>query len=224
LLATILSANWAYSNAQGFLWGVSAEKGFSVSASIDVTHPVIGSDYRGFRAKSDFTTYVRMPWLKHHVVALHAGGGMSGGFYPGGPFYIGGFIDFGPQDHALSFITGGGFLYQGGVALRGYPPVAETGAYYMLGNAEYRFPIVNIDRGLSTLPFMLNRISGNVFFDYGSAFDSLETAAFKSGIGAELWVDTTLGYFAAFNFRVGYARGLASGGIDKVYFVAALPY
>jgi len=115
-------------------------------------------------------------------------------------------------------------LIQGGITLRGYPPVIEAGRSYTLGNIEYRFPIVNVDRGPSTLPFFLNRVTGNVFFDYGSAFDQFTDAHFKSGTGAELWFDTTLGYIAAFTFRIGYARGLASGGIDKTYFVAAVPY
>jgi outer membrane protein assembly factor BamA len=222
--ATLMSIGWSYGNAQSFLWGVSAEKGFNVSASLDLSHPVIGSDYRGFRAKADFTTYVAMPWLRHHVVALHAGGGMMGGNFPGGPFYVGGFVDLGPQDQATSFLNGGNFLYQSGFVLRGYPVAVQTGQYYTLAQAEYRFPIVNIDRGPSTVPLMLNRINGNVFFDLGSAFDDPRSASYLSGVGAELWVDTTLGYFAAFNFRVGYARGLAKGGIDKVYFVAAVPY
>ena len=95
---------------------------------------------------------------------------------------------------------------------------------YALGNVEYRFPIINLDRGPSTLPFFLNRITGNVFFDYGSAFDELGAALPKSGTGAELWFDTTLGYVAAFTFRIGYAKGLAFGGIDKTYFVAAVPF
>jgi hypothetical protein len=29
---------------------------------------------------------------------------------------------------------------------------------------------------------------------------------------------------APFTWRLGYAKGLASGAIDKVYFVAALPF
>jgi hypothetical protein len=74
------------------------------------------------------------------------------------------------------------------------------------------------------LPFFLNRITGNVFFDYGSAFDVFADAKFKSGVGAELWFDMTLGYVAPFTFRLGYARGLASMGLDKMYFVAAVPY
>ena len=34
----------------------------------------------------------------------------------------------------------------------------------------------------------------------------------------------TLGYVLGFTFRAGYAKGLASGGIDKMYFVAAVPF
>ncbi len=223
-LAALASVTWSYSNAQSFLWSVSAEKGFSVSTGLDISHPVIGSDYRGFRARADFETYVANPWIRHHVLALHAGGGLMGGAFPGGPFYVGGFVDITPQDQIQNAITTGSFLYQSGIVLRGYPVAVQTGAYYALMNAEYRFPIVNIDRGLSTVPLMLNRISGNVFYDLGSAFDDPRTTTFLSAVGAELWVDTTIGYFASFNFRVGYARGLSTGGIDKVYFVAAIPY
>jgi Tol biopolymer transport system component len=223
-LATVASVSWSYGNAQSYLWSISNEKGFNISASIDLSHPVLGSDYRGFRGRADFSTYLAMPWLRHHVVALHAGGGMIGGSYPAGPFYVGGFIDVGPQDQVQSFVNGGGFVYQNGFALRGYPVAIETGRYYGLFNAEYRFPIVNIDRGLSTLPVMLNRISGNVCFDLGGAFDDPATANFLTSLGGELWFDTTLGYFASFDFRIGYARGLSEGGIDKFYFVAAVPY
>ena len=223
-IASIASIAWSYGNTQSYLWSVSPEKGFNASASLDLSHPVLGSQYRGFRAKADFTTYIQMPWVRHHVVALHAGGGMMGGGFPGGPFYVGGFVDLGPTDQIASFLNGGSFLYQSGFVLRGYPVALQTGAYYTLAQAEYRFPIVNIDRGTSTFPLMLNRINGNVFFDLGSAFDDPRSATYLSGVGGELWVDTSLGYFAAFNFRVGYARGLAKGGIDKVYFVAAVPY
>ena len=160
-----------------------------------------------------------MPWLKHHSVALHAGAGTSGGVFPGrGAFYVGSFVELPVVDTVRNI------LIQGGVTLRGYPSVIVAGRSYALGNLEYRFPIVNVDRGPSTLPLFLNRITGNVFLDYGSAFDLLDQAKFKTGTGAELWFDMTLGYIAAFTFRIGYARGLSSGGIDKTYFVAAVPY
>ncbi|MEO7109242.1 MAG: hypothetical protein ABI183_02290, partial [Polyangiaceae bacterium] len=95
---------------------------------------------------------------------------------------------------------------------------------YALLNAEYHFPILNIDRGYSTLPVFISRISGNLFTDYGSAFNDVTTAEFKTGVGGELWFDANLAYVLSFTFRLGYAKGLAFGGLDKFYFVAAVPF
>ena len=217
--ASTLHFGFSYTNSERYLWSVGAERGYTLALAFDLTHPALGSDYSGFVTNGDFTTYFLMPWLKHHSLAIHLGAGTSGGVFPGrGAFYVGSFVDLPLYDTVRDL------LIQGGVTLRGYEPVVVAGRSYTLANAEYRFPIVNIDRGPSTLPVFLNRINGNVFFDYGSAFDVLDTAKFKSGAGAELWFDFTLGYVAAFTFRLGYARGLASGGIDKGYFVAAVPY
>jgi outer membrane protein assembly factor BamA len=160
-----------------------------------------------------------MPWAEHHSLALHVGAGTGGGNLGGaGLFYVGGFTD-------LPFVdTVRNQLIQGGIVLRGYPVVALAGHSYALFNAEYRFPIANIDRGISTMPVFLNRISGAAFVDYGSAFDDASQAEFKTGVGGELWTDWTLGYIVGFTFRLGYAKGLASGGIDKTYVVAAVPF
>ena len=210
---------WGYSNAQSFLWSVAGEKGFSVSANLDATHPELGSQYAGFAANMDFTQYYTMPWLRHHSLALHAGAGTSAGSFPGrGPYYVGGFVDLPVYDTVRNV------LIQGGVTLRGYPPVIEAGSNFVQLNAEYHFPIVNVDRGISTLPIFLERINGAVFCDYGSAFNDAASAEFKTGVGGELWFDTTLSYVVGFTFRLGYAKGLASGGLDKVYFVAAVPF
>lgn len=218
-LASSLHLGYTYSNAERYLWGVGAERGYSLSLGFDLTDPKLGSDFAGFVSNGDLTIYYSMPWLRHHSVALHAGAGTSGGTFPGrGAFYVGSFVELPLIDTVRNV------LIQGGITLRGYPSVIEAGRSYALGNIEYRFPIVNLDRGPSTLPFFLNRISGNVFLDYGSAFDVLDNAQPKTGTGAELWFDSTLGYVAAFTFRLGYARGLSFGGIDKVYFVAAVPY
>jgi hypothetical protein len=214
-----LHLGWGYSNAQGYLHSVGNERGYSLSATFDIADQALASDFTGYATTFNLATYYLMPWLRHHALALHASGGMSGGNRGGrGLFYIGGFIDL-PVVNVIQ-----NYLIQGGIALRGYPVVAEAGAYYALLDAEYRFPIANIDRGPSTLPLFLNRISGAAFVDYGSAFDNAATAAFKTGVGGELWFDMTLGYVLGFTFRAGYARGLASGGIDKTYFVASIPF
>jgi hypothetical protein len=214
-----LHLGWSYSNTEHYLWSVGNERGFSLGTTFDLSDPALASDFSGYAATFNFATYLRMPWLKHHALALHAGAGTSAGNRGGrGPFYIGGYIDLPVVDVVRSS------LIQGGIQLRGYPVVEEVGAYYTLLDAEYRFPIANVDRGPSTLPLFLNRITGSVFVDYGSAFDDPATAQFKTGVGGELWFDLTLGYVLGFTFRLGYAKGLASGGIDKTYFVAAIPF
>ncbi|MDB4934327.1 MAG: tolB protein precursor [Labilithrix sp.] len=218
-LTSSLHLGYSYSNAERYLWSVGPERGFSLGLGFDLTDPRLGSQFAGFVSNGDLTVYYLMPWLKHHSVALHAGAGTSGGVFPGrGAFYVGSFVDLPLIDTVRNV------LIQGGITLRGYPPVIVAGRSYALGNIEYRFPIVNIDHGPSTLPIFLNRITGNVFLDYGSAFDLLDGAQFKTGTGAELWFDSTLGYILGLTFRLGYARGLSSGGLDKVYFVAAVPY
>ncbi|HLK38552.1 MAG TPA: hypothetical protein VKU41_17440 [Polyangiaceae bacterium] len=210
---------WDYSNAQSYLWSVGNERGFSVGATVDISDPILASDFTGYAATFNFQTFLQMPWLRHHVLGLHAGGGASGGNNgEHGAFYVGSFLDLNVVDIVRNT------LIQGGVQLRGYPVPEEVGHYYGLFNAEYRFPILNVDRGLSTLPFFVDRIAGAAFVDYGSAFDDPRTAEFKTGVGGELWFDLTLGYILNFTFRAGYARGLASGGIDDTYFVAAVPF
>ena len=218
-LASSLHLGYSFTTAERYLWSVGPERGFTLGLSFDLTDPRLGSDFQGFVTNGDLTLYYLMPWLEHHSLAIHAGAGTSGGVFPGrGAFFVGGFVDLPIVDTVRNV------LIQGGITLRGYPSVIVAGRSYALGNLEYRFPIANIDHGPSTLPFFLNRITGNVFLDYGSAFDLLDTAQFKTGTGAELWFDSTLGYIASFTFRLGYARGLSSGGIDKVYFVAAVPF
>ncbi|HEV3189382.1 MAG TPA: hypothetical protein VGY54_02735 [Polyangiaceae bacterium] len=215
-----LHLGWSYSNAEAFLWSIGSEKGFDLGVAFDLTDPALGSDFTGYATTVNFSTYFQMPWLRHHALALHAGMGTSGGDAGGhGLFYVGGFIDL-PVINVVQNL-----LYQSGaIVLRGYPVFAEVGKSFGLANAEYRFPIVNVDRGPSTLPIFLNRISGAAFTDYGSAFDDARTAKFKTGVGAELWFDLTLGYTLGFTFRSGFAKGLASGGVEKTYFVAAVPF
>jgi hypothetical protein len=210
---------YAYSNAEGYLNSVGAERGFSFNAAVDVSDPALASEFRGYTSAMHLQTYFRMPWARHHALALHMGTGASGGSYPGrGTFYVGGFVD---EPVATSIRS---TLVQSSFVLRGYAPVTEVGQYYALFNGEYRFPIAQIERGAETLPFFLSRVSGAAFVDYGSAFDDPRGAKFKTGTGAELWFDFDFSYVLGMTFRLGYARGLASDGIDKAYFVAVVSY
>ena len=215
----VLGVNFSFSNVESRLWSVSPEKGIGFSVATNLSDPALASQYRGITTTANLTAYYPMPWLRHHVLAFHGGGGLAVGDYPGkSAFYVGGFTDVAFADTIQKQIIQGGFV------LRGYDPVVVSGTQFVLANAEYRFPILNVDRGPSTVPLFLNRVSGNLFFDYGSAFDDIRASKFKSGTGAEAWFDLIFGYNFSVSMRLGYARGLASLGKDQMYFLAVAPY
>jgi hypothetical protein len=121
--------------------------------------------------------------------------------------------------------------------LRGYPPRAYSGSEYLLSNIEYRVPLAYPDHGLSTLPLYLRRVDGNLFVDYGGAFDYFDVRGIRffhegaliyapelhASIGAELWLGLTLGYLLDTQIRIGYAYGFSPEAVKygQPYFVAS---
>jgi len=90
---------------------------------------------------------------------------------------------------------------------------------YLL-NAEYRFPLWDIFRGVGTFPVWASRLTGAVFADMGAAFSGgMDNGVPKVGVGAELRLQTTLLYRFAASFRLGYACGLMAEGEHQVYFI-----
>jgi hypothetical protein len=216
---------FSYSNPEQYLYSVTAENGFSFSASANIAVPALASDYTLYTFGFSIADYLRMPW-GGHVLALHASSAIAAGDYPyRGIYYNGGFL----ESSILDALSQGS--YQGPFVLRGYAPYQFSGSQYQLFNAEYRFPIVNVDHGISTLPAFLERINGNVFADWGGAFEVLDARDWVDrlhlGVGAELWLEMTFGYVRGANIRLGYATGLGdpkalSGG--QTYVVVALPF
>lgn len=106
--------------------------------------------------------------------------------------------------------------------LRGYPEglAGLEGRRMRLASLEWRFPIVRVERGTMwpILPLALHQLSGNVFVDWGAAWDEGRAPDdYRRGAGVELMTDIALGYSARFRLRLGYARGLDEGGDDRVY-------
>lgn len=221
----VARASWAYSNAERYSMSVGPERGFTLGASVDLADLYTASDYSIYAFGYQSTAYLPMPWLDHHTLALHLGGAVSAGDYPRrGLYFVGGFADTTIQDVINNTV------FQGGFVLRGYEPVSFIGSQYHLANAEYRFPIMTVDRGVSTLPFFLQRIAGNLFVDYGGAFDRLDVENFRdqfhTGVGAEVFLDLQLGYYSLLNVRMGYAKGFGEFAVPggQKYLAIAAPF
>ncbi|MBI4705911.1 MAG: PD40 domain-containing protein, partial [Deltaproteobacteria bacterium] len=236
-LMAIVHLGYALSNVEGSFETAGAARGFSLGLSLDLADSATGSSESVYAASYTAALYLPMPWPGHQTLALRSRGGLSAGSYSRrGIFYVGGY-DL-ERTSLLDTITSG--ILSGAFVLRGYPPNAYAGSTMMLQNAEYRIPLVAPDLGISTLPLYLRRVSGNLFFDHGGAFDRLDFEATEflargalldspqlhSAAGAELWLEATLAYYLDVQFRLGYARGFSVAALPggQGYFVAAGAY
>lgn len=237
----IVHLGYAFSNVEGGLRAPGAARGLALTVDMDYGGQPTGSNFTTYSFEATVTGYVPMPWpwgfAKNHVLALRAAGGVSGGTYPAGnTYYVGGY-NLAKHDLPDTIATG---VFNGAFVIRGYPPSSFGGKEYVLGNAEYRFPIFVPDVGVSTLPVFLRRIDGNLFMDVGGAFNEfstknatffhngwlLESTQLHTGLGAELWFGVTLGYGLNAQLRLGWAKGIGGLAIKdgQWYFVASSAY
>jgi len=107
-------------------------------------------------------------------------------------------------------------------ALRGY----VNGEASLIGHrarvmtAELRTPIADIDRHSMIPPIWpvgINRVSFNLFYDLGAAWDRGASADYHRGIGFELLAEPRVIYIVGWRWRAGVAKGLDQGGETKAY-------
>lgn len=215
--------SWSYSSAFRPLYGISAERGVFLAVSSDFAGRPTGSEASLVTVDARAIGYVPAPWLRHHVFAVALTGGAATGSFPGrGYYYSGGYV---AQDTFDAVTTG---LRQSAFVLRGHQPGKYVGRQFNLVNLEYRFPLIWPDRGVATLPAFLHGMWGTLFADYGGAYDRIDPndwlEPFNLGIGAELNLDFTLGYFIDSGLRLGFAKGygdFAYPGVHTYAVVAA---
>jgi hypothetical protein len=211
---------YRYSNAFQPVYGVSSERGVTLTLATDFGGTATGSDSSLAGVTGRLTGYLPMPWLHHHALALSLSGGVGTGAYT--TFREGGFADLSPFDAIRSGLRQTAFV------LRGFPPNAFSGRQYNLANVEYRFPIVWVEHGLSTFFAFVHGISGTLFADYGGAYNRIDTndilGQYHLGMGGELRATFAVAYFIESEFRFGWARGFGDLGVSQTYFVAAATF
>ncbi|MCO4771893.1 MAG: PD40 domain-containing protein [Deltaproteobacteria bacterium] len=218
---------WSTGQIRRFPRSVSPEDDSRLlSVSVDIESSFLGA----YRLEPDGTrselhravatiegrTYQTMPWLRNHVLAVRGVIGATLGtpiaqrtFRIGGPFGDSPFVSLPDRYYAL----------------RGYPTSSMRGDHLWLATAEYRFPLLRIERGFATAPIWLRGVSARVFAEAGQVFSTSDYAGYggspdgfvqflantKPSVGVELEGDIVLFWGGLFTGRVGYSFGFADG-------------
>jgi outer membrane protein assembly factor BamA len=209
-----LSFGWYTSSVRRYIDSISAEEGLAASISLRYAHPSIGSGISVAEGRFALRSYWPVLQRWHHVLAFGLQGGAAIGEARHRPVYVIGGLPLRDPIQDAYF----GYRYSD-VYLRGYEPAAFAGWCFLLGSLEYRLPLLNIERGVLSLPFYLSRLHASVFADAGSVALRLRQLddQVKVSLGGELRLDMLLAYYLPFSVRLGYAHGLTADGVNNVY-------
>jgi hypothetical protein len=207
-----LALRFNYADTDGFAYSQGPTRGKSLTLSMRLNHPALGSDIETLNLSYRLETYHKLPWGHTPVLAARLAGGLrTTNRRSVARFSLGGV----PQQDLVAAILDS---VRAGVRgyLRGYEPRAAVGRQMHLLNLEYRDQLWNIERGLSTLPIYLRRVQFAGLLDAGDAFDGeIDPSNFKISMGAALRINMVIGYFVPGALDIGYSRGLTSGGINE---------
>jgi len=213
-IAAELQFGFGFGSTERPAEAISPEDGVGLQIGTRFGLPALGSDFSYAAVDATASAYLRLPWAKHHVLALVGRAGVGQGdlgrrrlFSLGGPTL---------RDPVLDLLYTGRFL--GTSVLRGYASGVFAGSNLVLGTVEYRFPIWRADAGAWTLPLYAGQLSGALFAEAGDAFDGLRSRELHPATGAELRWNVVAGNLGG-AVRLGWAYGfdVAQGGGSRLY-------
>lgn len=178
---------------------------------------VLTSDYSGQIYTVDWREFIDLPGQHVFAARLVSGWGTDAPR----PFRLGGSVGNALQDSVTTAllptqVTFGRRQYP----LRGYPEGRSDlrGRRMALVEAEWRFPITLVERGLMAPPVGLHQVHGSLFYTAGEAWDQAgDVPGLRQGAGAEITAELVLGYWLPINLRFGVATGFDEGGEDQAY-------
>jgi hypothetical protein len=207
LAAATLS--YIYSDTHRYVRSISSEDGQRFAVSLRLSDPALGSAYSFWQLTSSLSRFVAMPWSLrgrplHHALAVRFSVGISQGDLSNRHLYfLGGF----QQGNAVNSVLNPAAAPLR--ILRGFTHNAFEGERFVLGTAEYRLPLWNVETGAWTLPLYLRRLHGAVYTDVGDAFTpGRRDFKLHAGAGAELRAEVVLGWILPTDLRLGCATGL----------------
>lgn len=196
-------------------YGISPEGGSISSVGYEKSTPFLGSVSSFDRIWGDYRRYISLPW-QNNVLVVRGLTGLNFG-QNGGHFQVGGWDGSNRILNQMD-LTAATDIFTSRVGLRGYDAVlANTGNKLGILSAEYRFPIAEVNRGLWTLPFYLDRVYGAVGYEAANVWDSpfMSAGAFRldrtlHGASLELRSQLSLWRYIKTDMRIGVAQGLST--------------
>jgi dipeptidyl aminopeptidase/acylaminoacyl peptidase len=198
---------WSFTTARSYGYSISPEDGFTVGGALEATREAFGSSGDATTITVQARGYPSFG-LPHAVLATRAAfAGSWGDAVVARRFGIGG----------VSAETPGNFGRDAVGLLRGYDEDAAVGFHAAVVNVDFRLPLVVIERGSGRWPFFLKTLHAAGFVDAGHAWDRrVDLDDLKVTFGAELSMDTTVGFSLPLTFTAGVAwRHDGSGSLPE---------
>lgn len=166
-----------YFDGTAFKRSNSVEDGRFAGVTMEKTDPGLGGSVSQTRAMGEWIEYISNPWLKNHVLRVSANFGLGGGDRTDqGLFGLGGFG---------SLLAAGSPGIQRGIYLRGYDENFQTGDRIAKVSCSYRFPILDLSRGVAgSMPVYFKQIFAEVFYEGGRTWDDKGIGDDKGWINA----------------------------------------
>ena len=181
-----IHVGWRFSNAQTYGYSISRESGAAFRTTLESAPEAFGSDATTGAITADLRGYVAAK-PRHAVIALRAAGATASGDGRRRRLYSA--SGSGPQTDGFDVGTDAIGL------LRGFDSSDIVGEHAAVMNADFRFPLTYVQRGVGTLPVFLRSIHGAVFADVGNAWNGVfHRADLRRSFGVEVSADTVLGY------------------------------
>ncbi len=192
-----IRTGWILDTAKEYGYSISRESGAMLRLTGETAPDALGSDAKNSSATLDARGYFRLG-PPHAAIAIRAAGATAWGdararrvFSASGNGPAASGFDFGRDAVGL---------------LRGFEPDALVGTHAAVANIDYRLPIVRPQRGIGTVPLFFRSIHAALFADAGHAWDhGFQSSDVRLSTGAELSIDTVLGYGLPVTFTSGVA-------------------
>ena len=189
---------WLLNTSRSYGYSISREHGWNAAVTTELTRDALGADGNAEGWTIDLRGYLPVV-PRHSVIAARIAGALASGdtavrrrFSASGN---------GPQTIGFGFDTDAVGL------IRGLDEDDVVGSHAAVVNVDYRFPLWRIERGVGSWPAFARVLHGALFVDAGHAWeDRFRRADVRVSVGAELSLDTVVGYVLPVTFTAGAAR------------------